>query len=77
MLDIRESGIWSSKYFKYIFQRSHQTSILIMDEKGCIITINRAFTEWFGYLPEDLAGRYTSILFTEQDKKERESRKLK
>ena len=38
-----------------------------MDTNGTIMTVNDAFTNCFGYAPEDIAGKNIKILFTEKD----------
>ncbi len=44
-----------------------------MDDAGTIITVNNAFTESFGYLPDDVQGKHMSVLFTKDAKKKLQS----
>ena len=40
-----------------------------MDTAGFITAINPAFSNYFGYSEEDVAGKHFSIFFTEEDRK--------
>ena len=60
----------SFHFFEALFYNAVENSILLADCNGKIIKINKAFTNCFGYTEEDLKGKSTSVLFTEQDQKE-------
>ena len=47
----------------------YKTRFLLMNEKGVIIAVNKAFTNCFGYEPEDIIGKNAAILFTEEEQK--------
>jgi PAS domain S-box-containing protein len=64
-----ESPFSSFNFFDALFHNTVENSVLLMDEKGCIVKINKAFTNCFGYTEEFLKGKNTSILFTEEDQK--------
>jgi PAS domain S-box-containing protein len=55
-------------YLDSLFKNSKQNTILIMDSDGVVRAVNSAFTAAFGYRPEDIVGRHTELLFTEEDK---------
>ena len=59
----------SFNYFETLFHNTVQNTVLLMNKEGTIVTINKAFTDCFGYEPEDIIGRNISILFTEEDQK--------
>jgi len=59
----------SFNYFETLFHNTVQNTVLLMDENGDIVVVNRAFSNSFGYEPEDIIGRNMAILFTEEDKK--------
>lgn len=51
------------------FERCKQSSVLLMDSEGIIKQVNKSFTNSFGYTDDDIIGKHTSILFTEEDQK--------
>ena len=59
----------SFNFFDALFHNTVENSILLMDDKGKIININKAFTNCFGYTEEFLKGKNASMLFTEEDQK--------
>ncbi len=58
-------------YFDSLFENAFQNCILLMDEKGVIISINNAFANHFGYNPTEVAGKNVSIFFTDEDIKKK------
>lgn len=59
----------NSPLFKSIFENATANAIQFMDEEGYIIHVNHAFTTLFGYTIQDLAGKHTRVLFTEEDQR--------
>jgi PAS domain S-box-containing protein len=59
----------SFDYFPALFQNTKQNTVLLMDAEGIITEINTAFTDAFGYRDDEIIGRHTRILFTEEDQK--------
>ncbi len=59
----------SFKYFDSLFSNTVENCILLLDEKGIIISVNKAFENCFGYRQDDIIGKYFSMLFTEEDLK--------
>ena len=57
----------TSTFFNKIFDTARANGIIVLNDKGTILSINPAFTIRFGYQMEDLAGKNFSILFTEKD----------
>jgi PAS domain S-box-containing protein len=57
----------SSNYFEEIFNNSVENTILLMNDEGLVITVNKAFTGCFGYEENDLKGKYFGLLFTPED----------
>jgi len=53
--------------FDALFNNAKANSIIIMDEKGIIQEVNRAFTNAFGYTTEDLQSKHTRTLFLQKD----------
>ena len=53
--------------FDALFNNAKANSIIIMDEKGIIQEVNRAFTAAFGYTTEDLRSKHTRTLFLQKD----------
>ena len=49
-------------YFETLFNNTVNNSFVLMDDKGVITAINRAFTQCFGYEPEDIVGKNAAIL---------------
>ncbi|GAL85942.1 PAS/PAC sensor signal transduction histidine kinase [Sporocytophaga myxococcoides] len=60
-------SLYSSLFFKIMFNNAMATSILILDTDGVIIDFNEAFIKTFGYSKEDLIHKNYSILFIEKD----------
>ncbi len=56
-----------NNYFDALFRESRQNNILLIDERGIVLAINTAFTDCFGYEPEDVIGKNFSMFFTEAD----------
>jgi len=61
-------SLYSSLFFKIMFNNAEATSILIMDTNGVIIDVNEAFIRTFGYSKEDLIDKNFSMLFIEKDR---------
>ena len=53
--------------FPGIFNHATINSILLLDEHGYILKINKAFTTTFGYTEKDLVGQHFRLLFTAED----------
>lgn len=58
----------SFNYFEALFKNTKQNTVILMDKEGIITEINTAFTDAFGYTEDDIIGKHTRILFTEEDK---------
>lgn len=59
----------SFNFFETLFNRTKENNILLVDEKGLIITVNKAFSVFFGYSKKELTGKNFAMLFTEEDQK--------
>ena len=59
----------SFNYFETLFHNTVQNTVLLFDSDGTIINVNQAFTNSFGYEPEDIIGKNVAVLFTEEDQK--------
>ncbi|HEY5370519.1 MAG TPA: PAS domain-containing sensor histidine kinase [Hanamia sp.] len=59
----------SFNFFETLFNKTEENNILLLDEKGNIITINKAFTKSFGYSRKELIGKNFAMLFIDEDKK--------
>jgi PAS domain S-box-containing protein len=57
----------TQQLFDAIFNNAKANSIIIMDEKGIIQQVNRAFTTAFGYTTEELKSKHTRTLFLQKD----------
>lgn len=64
----RSLSFETSSFFEYIFENSKHNAIIVMDEGGFIITLNKAFTFFFGYSHRDLAGKNFNVLFLPEDR---------
>jgi PAS domain S-box-containing protein len=62
-------SIDTSVVFRLIYEKAHDTSVLIMDKGGNILDCNPGFINSFGYTREEISGKNFSILFTEEDRK--------
>lgn len=54
-------------FFDDIFRNARENSIIIMDEKGHILEINKGFSKAFGYRLKELVGKHFNMLFTKED----------
>ncbi len=59
----------AAKYFDSLFKRSIENNVLLFDKNGIVIAINDAFTNSFGYKPDDIIGKHMETFFTDEDKK--------
>ncbi|MEO8960725.1 MAG: ATP-binding protein [Ginsengibacter sp.] len=75
MVSVKQSPFSSFNFFEALFNNSVENNILLLDQQGKIITVNKAFTDCFGYTHEDLEGKDVEILFTEEDQKKRKPEK--
>lgn len=57
----------SFKYFDALFKNTVENCILLLDKKGTIISINKAFENCFNYTQNEVEGKHLSIFFTEDD----------
>src|ERR1700722_7300557 len=55
-------------YYQALFENPKKNSVLMLDENGSILQVNRAFLLSFGYDEADLLGEDFAILFTEEDR---------
>ena len=69
MVNSTEPLFSSFNFFESFFNNAVENNILLMDSHGKVITINKAFTDCFGYKPDDLKGKNVALLFTEADQK--------
>ncbi|MEO8820697.1 MAG: PAS domain-containing sensor histidine kinase [Ginsengibacter sp.] len=61
------------KHFDYadaLFEKTKENCVIIIETNGIIAAVNPAFTECFGYKPNDIIGKNCDILFTNEDRKE-------
>lgn len=56
-------------FFLDIFKNARENSVILMDDKGYILDVNKGFVNAFGYKLKDVVGNHFRILFTEKDKK--------
>ena len=75
MASIKQPPFCSFNFFETLFNNTVENNILLLDQKGKIIIVNKAFTECFGYTQKDLEGKEAAILFTEEDQKKRKPEK--
>src|SRR4051812_41531463 len=59
----------SFNYFETLFHNTVNNTVLLMDQDGTIIAVNQAFTNYFGYEPDDIVGKHIALLFTEEDQR--------
>ena len=60
--------IKTEHFFEEIFKRSKENSILMLDETGKILDINKGFMTSFGYTKKDVRGKNFEMLFTPNDR---------
>ena len=56
-------------YFKALYRNTKENTVILIKPDGLIAAVNTAFTECFGYEEKDVAGKNSSMLFTEEDQK--------
>jgi PAS domain S-box-containing protein len=54
-------------YYRALFDNPKKNSVLLLDDTGIILHVNRAFLLSFGYDESDLIGEHFSLLFTPED----------
>lgn len=54
--------------FGLLFEQTQLAGMIILDENGIILDSNNGIRNAFGYTRDDLAGKYFSLLFTEEDR---------
>ena len=59
----------SFKYFDALYKNTVENCILLMDEEGITLSVNKAFENCFGYKQKEVVGKHLSIFFTEEDVK--------
>ena len=60
----------TAPFFEYYYNNAQVNCILIMDGKGTVLDVNRAFTQNFGYTKEDIKGKNLEVLFIQKDNEE-------
>ena len=58
----------TSSFFNSFFVNAKNNAVIVMDEDGKIMKVNRAFENAFGYTNDDVAGQNFSMFFTEHDR---------
>ncbi|HEV2483278.1 MAG TPA: ATP-binding protein [Puia sp.] len=58
----------SFDYYHALFDNPKKNSVLLLDDEGIILQVNRAFLLSFGYEERDLIGEYFGLLFTVEDR---------
>jgi PAS domain S-box-containing protein len=71
MLEDFETVLENTPILKSIFDNASANAVLVMDTEGYILDLNEAFTHSFGFKKEDLLGKHTRVLFTEEDQNRR------
>ncbi|HEU5052386.1 MAG TPA: PAS domain-containing sensor histidine kinase [Hanamia sp.] len=56
-------------FFDSLYGKTKENTVIMMETDGTITAVNSAFTECFGYEENDIVGKNTAILFTEEDRK--------
>lgn len=56
-------------YTEALFEKAKENSVIIIEVNGTVAAINTAFTECFGYDPNDIIGKNFDMLFTREDRK--------
>jgi PAS domain S-box-containing protein len=56
-------------YFESLYKKTKENTVILIEPDGTIGAVNSAFTECFGYEEEDIVGKYSGILFTEEDQR--------
>ena len=59
----------SFKFFEALYKNTVENCVLVLDEQGTVISINKAFENCFGYNHNEVRGQNLSIFFTEEDLK--------
>jgi PAS domain S-box-containing protein len=57
----------TAQFFDSIYNNARQNAILLLNEEGMVLGVNRAFTTAYGYTAEDLHAVHFRILFLEKD----------
>lgn len=58
----------SLDYYRALFENPKKNSVLLLDDEGFILQVNKAFLSSFGYEEKDLVGEHFSLLFTQEDR---------
>ena len=65
-------------FFIDFFKNARENSVIVMEESGNILSVNKGFIKAFGYKQKDLTGKHFRILFTEKDQQlKRPEREIK
>jgi len=59
----------TSLFFDSFFNTAKQNAIMILDEHGIVLKVNKAFTDAFGYLNEDITEQNFRLTFIDKDRK--------
>jgi PAS domain S-box-containing protein len=66
---INKQGTDISQFFNLILENFKLASIFILDKEGTILNINTGVQKSLGYSHEDLIGKNFSVIFREEDRK--------
>jgi PAS domain S-box-containing protein len=58
----------SFDYYRALFDNPKKNGVLLLDDSGIILQVNRAFLLSFGYEEDDLIGENFGLLFTAEDR---------
>src|SRR3954447_24100115 len=58
----------TSIFFDFFFNHAKQNAVIVMDPKGIILKVNKAFTDGFGYTNDDITDKNFRLLFIEEDR---------
>ena len=56
-------------YFESLYKNTKENTVILINPDGIIAAVNSAFTECFGYNEDDIVGKYSGMLFTEEDQR--------
>lgn len=62
-------------FFIDIFKNARENSVIILDEKGNILEVNKGFIKAFRYQLRDISGKHFRLLFTDKDQQSKKPEK--